>query len=170
MNDENMEPMVEQTAEHEQQHIASEKELITCKEALFKSQEQLRYLQADFENFRRHITRERAQWARMAQTTLLEDCITILDDLERAVAQMQKNGETQETEGVELVYKNFVRMLAKHGVTEIATQGMFNPQLHEALMQVETVDQPSGTILQTLQKGYMYKDVVLRPAKVSVAQ
>jgi molecular chaperone GrpE len=152
----------EQLQERQEQ---DQKELIKCQEALAKSQEQLRYLQADFENFRRNVTRERMQWARAAQIPFVEDLISIRDDIERALAQMQ-----HDREGIELVYRNLSHLLAKHGVTEITAEGVFDPVQHEALVQVEAENMPAGTIVQVLQKGYMFKDAVVRPAKVSVAK
>lgn len=181
MIDEQKEPLTEQSVADTKESASAEYALQTCKEALAKSQEQLRYLHADFENFRRNITRERAQWARAAQAPLLEDFLQILDDLERALAQMQSEEEKTRSasntsfaqisfDGIELVYKNFINMMAKHGVTEISTEGTFNPLLHEAIIEIDAEGVPSGTVVQTLQKGYMYKDAVLRHAKVSVAK
>ena len=154
--------------ENLEQQAASEasQELAHCKDALAKAHEQMRYLQADFENFRRNVTRERVQWARVAQTPLLEDLITLADDLERALAQMKKD----DAQGIELVYKNLMGMLAKQGVTVIPATGVFDPALHEAIAQVEAEGKEPGTVVQLLQKGYMHKETVLRPAKVSVAK
>jgi molecular chaperone GrpE len=151
-----------------------EQELMACKEKLAKAEERYIYLNADFENFRRNVTKERAQWAQMAQNRIFEGLVVIVDDLSRAVEDFNRLTDISESEkarfnGVELVYKNFLRFLQQHEVTEITTQGLFNPHMHEALMQVDVEGKQSGEIVAVLQKGYMHKDVVIRPAKVSVA-
>lgn len=165
----------EQNQHNEPVVTACEQELAACKEKLAKAEEKYIYLNADFENFRRNVVKERAQWAHMAQNRIFEGLVVIVDDLSRAVEDFNRLSELSDAEkarfqGVELVYKNFLRFLAQHEVTEISTQGAFNPQLHEALMQVEAEGKKSGDIVAVLQRGYMHKDVVIRPAKVSVAQ
>lgn len=165
----------EQAQKPEISHTTCEQELAACKEKLAKSEEKYIYLQADFENFRRNVVKERSQWAQMAQNRIFEGLITIVDDLSRAVEDFNRLSDSSDAEkarfqGVELVYKNFLRFLAQHEVTEIPTHGTFDPKLHEALMQVQAEGKKSGDIVAVLQKGYMHKDVVLRPAKVSVAQ
>ena len=165
----------EHNQNHEAQHTGCEQELVTLKEKLAKSEEKYIYLNADFENYRRNVVKERAQWALMAQNKIFEGLIVVVDDLSRAVEDFNRVSDISEVEkarfqGVELVYKNFVRFLAQHDVSEIPTQGVFNPQLHEALMQVDAEGKVSGDIVAVLQKGYMHKDVVIRPAKVSVAR
>lgn len=155
-------------------------ELALCKENLAKAQEKYIYLNADFENFRRNMTKERAQWTRSAQTKIFEDLISVIDDFGLAIADFQKQtalqdapiseGERSRFQGIELVYKNFIKFLDMHGITEVPTSGAFNPTMHEALVQVADESKKSGEIVAVLQKGYMHKEVVLRPAKVSVAQ
>lgn len=177
----------EECCHHHEPEMASEtkqseceQELAVCKENLAKAQEKYMYLNADFENFRRNMTKERAQWTRSAQIKIFEDLIGIIDDFSLAIADFQKQAassamqisesEKARFQGVELVYKNFLKFLDLHGITEVPTDGAFNPHMHEALVQVPTEGKESGSIVAVLQKGYMHKDVVIRPAKVSVAQ
>lgn len=150
-------------------------ELVTCREKLAKTEEQMRYLAADFDNFRRNVTKERAHWARGAQIKIFEELVGIVDDFSRAIADFQKMSAISDAErarfvGLELVYKNISKLFETHGVTEIPTNVPFNPELHEALMQVAAEGKVPGSIVDVVQKGYMMKDVVIRPAKVSVAQ
>ena len=161
----------ESTPRTDQQNVL----LIACQEKLAKTEEQLRYLSADFENFRRNVTKERAQWTRLAQIKIFEDLVGVIDDFSRAVTDVASmdsmtDAERARMEGVKLIYKNFMKFLEMHGVTEIQANIPFNPQLHEAIMQVEVEGKEAGVIIDVLQKGYLYKDTVIRPAKVSIAQ
>lgn len=165
----------EQSQNHEGPKNNCEQELAACKEKLSKAEEKYMYLNADFDNFRRNVVKERAQWAHMAQNRIFEGLIVVVDDLSRAVEDFNRLSDISDAEkarfqGVELVYKNLLRFLGQHDVVEVPTHGAFNPQLHEALMQVEAEGKKSGDIVAVLQKGYMHKEVVIRPAKVSVAQ
>ncbi len=149
-------------------------ELVVCQEKLAKTTEKLAYLTADFENFRRRTEKERVQWAHAAQVSVLMDMVTIFDDFERAFTDLSKQQLPAELKsyfsGFELIYKAFLKLLAKYGIQEITETGTFNPEYHEAVMQVANSDKEPGSVVAVLQKGYTYKDTVLRPAKVSVAQ
>lgn len=135
--------------------------------------EQFLRVTADFNNYQRRMTKERAQWMQTAQVSIIEAFLPIIDDIERAVAAASaEGGETANdavAQGVSLVAKNVQKVLTDLGVTEIDCSGAFDPALHEALMQTESADHESGHILSVLSKGYQYKDVVVRHAKVSVA-
>lgn len=121
---------------------------------------------ADFENFKRRSEKERISWITNTQASVLTDVLGIVDDFERALAQPVD----QSREGFELIYKSLQKILNKYGVQEIKEITEFDPNLHEAIMQVESPDHQSGQIVQVLQKGYRFKEQILRPAKVSVAK
>lgn len=121
---------------------------------------------ADFENFKRRSEKERIQWITNTQSSVLADVLDIVDDFERALAQPAD----QSREGFELIYKSLQKILQKYGVQEIKEVAEFDPNLHEAIMQVESADHQAGQIVQVLQKGYRFKEQILRPAKVSVAK
>jgi molecular chaperone GrpE len=121
---------------------------------------------ADFENFKRRSEKERIQWITNTQSSVLADVLDIVDDFERALAQPAD----QSREGFELIYKSLQKILQKYGVQEIKEVAEFDPNLHEAIMQVESTDHQAGQIVQVLQKGYRFKEQILRPAKVSVAK
>lgn len=154
----------------------STNDLTACQEKLAKSEEQYRYLQADFENFRRNMAKERVYWTNTAQIKIFEDLLPVIDDFARAVEDYQKQSDSfSEIEkarftGIELVYKNFLKFLSANNIVEVPTNVPFNPRMHEALMQVVAEDKKTGEVVAVLQKGYMRNDVVIRPAKVSVAQ
>lgn len=97
----------------------------------------------------------------------------IIDNFERAIAlERQEIPEQLRAwfDGIRMVYQDLVKLLVRYEVTEIECHGLFNPEVHEALMQVDAGDKESGTIVEILQKGYKIKDRVIRPAKVSVAK
>lgn len=122
---------------------------------------------ADFENYKKRAEKERSLWITSAQSSILSDLLSIVDDFDRAFSLSQEN---QSLTGFSLIHKELHKFLEKHGVTEIKEVKQFDPHLHEAIMNAESADHESGAIVQVLQKGYMFKGQVLRPAKVSVAK
>lgn len=122
---------------------------------------------ADFENYKKRAEKERSVWITSAQSSILSDLLNIVDDFDRAFAQAQ---EDKSLAGFALIHKEFQKFLEKHGVMEMQQTMQFDPHLHEAIMHVESPEQESGSIVQVLQKGYMFKGQVLRPARVSVAK
>jgi len=113
-------------------------------------------------------------WIGTAQAEILADLLTIVDNFERALAEHEKQEKTPERkawiEGFALIYQSLITLLNKSGVEEITEHGIFNPIYHEALVQVDSPDHESGTVVEIMQKGYSFKGKVLRPAKVSVAK
>lgn len=122
---------------------------------------------ADYENFKRRSEKERVQWITNTQAAMLNDLLSVVDDFDRAFANKDQAGSP---EGFQMIYKSFQKLLDKFGVQEIKEVAEFDPNLHEAIMQVESPDHQAGQIVQVLQKGYRFKDQILRPAKVSVAK
>ncbi|MCL4229809.1 nucleotide exchange factor GrpE [Candidatus Dependentiae bacterium] len=145
-----------------------------CQAQLQEWREKYLRVQADFDNFTRRIEKEKSSWMRVVQATMLKDMLTIVDDVERAFATNMAIELTPELQqwlaGFELIGKSLQKFLLAQGVEEISQMSTFDPRLHEALMQVTSADHASGSIVEVFQKGYLFKDEVLRPAKVSVAQ
>lgn len=141
-------------------------------EAQSKTQEYLDAWQrerADFTNFRRRAEADAQQSYRYASGTTIKKFLTVMDDLERALAH-RPSGDTW-ADGVELVYRKFQSVLDAEGLTRIDAEGKpFDPNLHEAIMQEPSTEHESGTVIAVLQQGYMHGDRVLRPALVKVAQ
>src|SRR3990172_1275262 len=128
---------------------------------------------ADLQNFQRRIDRERSEWAVVIQANVLEKIVPFIDELERAISAAEQNIAQEQLswlEGFQLMLKNFKKTLTTLGVEEIDTTGVFNPVVHEALMQVESQDHSSGHIVQILSRGYIFKGKVIRHARVSVAK
>jgi molecular chaperone GrpE len=128
---------------------------------------------ADFENYRKRVQRDMAEFRKYANEQLTLELLTVVDHLGLALKHAGDTGESVMglQEGVELVYKQFRDVLEKFGVkTFSATGEPFDPMRHDALMQVETDDMPENTVVAVLQDGYLYYDKVLRHAKVSVSK
>jgi molecular chaperone GrpE len=126
---------------------------------------------ADFENYQKRMQRDLATERRFAQAPLAADLLGALDNLERATAAAEKVGEKGPlVQGVAMVHSQLLDVLRRHGVTRIDPQGQpFDPNLHQAVMQQPTKDQPPMTVVQVLEPGYMIHDRVLRPARVAVS-
>jgi molecular chaperone GrpE len=126
---------------------------------------------AELENFKKRASREKEETIRFANESLVKDLLPIVDNLERAVSHAQGGGNGRPlVEGVEMVLKSMLDVLAKHGVTPVESKGQpFDPTKHEAMAQIPTEAQQPNTVVEEHQRGYMYKDRLLRPALVSVA-
>lgn len=128
---------------------------------------QLRYLQADFENFRRFSAKEKEQITTLANERLISDLLVILDDFERALPAL---GEGKNREGLEIIYKKLLRILAGYGLEPLECVGRkFDPAVHEALCR-EQCGKETGTVIEEIGRGYRLKNKVVRPAKVKIAE
>lgn len=131
-------------------------------------QEKYSRLFADFQNFQKRLEREYAALKRSVQKDLLLDLLSVIDNIDRA---LEVKTEAQDWRaGIELVRKETLKVLQKHGVEEMQVQKTFNPTVHESIMFVQSAEHQAGEVVAVLEKGYMFGDMVLRPAKVSVAQ
>lgn len=129
---------------------------------------------AEMENLRKRTAKEKEEFAKYAQESLMLNLLPVVDNLERALeAAKNHQGNADPStwqEGVNLVLKQFLDTLDKMGVKPIAAEGApFDPHFHHAVMQVETGEAAEGTVVEVLQKGYLLKDRLLRPAMVKVA-
>ena len=127
-------------------------------------------LAADFDNYRKRVAREHADLTARANERLVNELLPVLDDLERALEAAAEHEEAKLEEGVQLVHRSLVTLLERHGLSEIATEGAFDPHVHEALLAQPGEGAEEGSVLQVLQKGYRLGDKVLRPARVIVAE
>jgi molecular chaperone GrpE len=127
-------------------------------------------LAADFENYKKRAARERQEYVTLANERLLKELLPILDDLERALNAAEEHEEAKLEEGVRLTYKSLASLLSRNGVEEIATDGKFDPHVHEALLAQPAEDREQGDVIDVIQKGYKLGDRVVRPARVIVAE
>jgi len=130
----------------------------------------LQRVAAEFENYRKRTARDRADLVARATERLVKELLPVLDDLERALEAAAEHEEAKLEEGVQLVHRALASALGGEGLLEIATEGPFDPHVHEALLSQPSEGAESGTVLQVLQKGYRLGDRVLRPARVIVAE
>jgi molecular chaperone GrpE len=128
----------------------------------------LRRLAAEFDNYRKRVARDQDALARRAAERLVGSLLPVLDDLERALEAAEQHEEATLEDGVRLVHRALSEALRKEGLTEIATEGPFDPHVHEALLS-QPSEAPEGDVIQVLQKGYELGDRVLRPARVVVS-
>lgn len=128
---------------------------------------------ADFENIKKRLEKEKYQAIDYASEKFAKDLLSTMDTLEMALQSANADAPAEELieklkEGIELTIKNMVNTFEKHDITTVETEE-FDPQVHNAVMQVQSEDHQSGQIVQVMQKGYMYKERLLRPAMVSIA-
>lgn len=127
--------------------------------------------QADFENYRKRIEKERSDDSRRATARVVEGLIPVIDGFEHALAAHREAAEYETyRKGFELIYKQLVDNVTRLGVERLDPLGkQFDPHLHQAMDRTETVDHEDGQILQVFQPGYVFHGRVLRPAMVRVA-
>jgi molecular chaperone GrpE len=126
--------------------------------------------QADFDNYRKRIEKERIEDSKRATARVIEGLIPVIDGFEHALAAHREAEYENYRKGFELIYKQLVDHLTKLGVERVEPLGKpFDPHLHQAMDRAETKDHDDGTILQVFQPGYVFHGRVLRPAMVRVA-
>lgn len=153
-----------------------EEEYLALKDEAAKAKEywdRLLRLQADFENNRKRLEKEKQDFVKFANEGIILELLNILDDLERTLELAQSKHEDLPAflKGVEMILAHLYEMLKEYGVKPIEAEGkLFDPNYHEALMQIEDKEKPEHTIVEELQKGYMFNDRVIRTSKVKVSK
>lgn len=137
---------------------------------LKETHERLLRTAAEFDNFRKRAAKEKDDVQRFGSERLLKDFLPVMDNLERALDHAEQHDPRQVIEGVRLVQKLFENTLAKHGVLGFSALGKpFDPGMHEALMQQDS-DEPAGTVVSEMARGYKLNERLVRPAAVVVAK
>lgn len=174
----------EETAEQEVQSEVVEETTKeeTLEDKVAKLEQQLKdsedkYLRvhADFENIKKRLEKEKYQAIDYASEKFAKDLLAPIDTLELALSSTNTQLDAHELlekvkEGISLTIKNFNTTFEKHNITKVETDGEFDPNVHNAVMQVDSADHEDGAIVQELQKGYLLKDRLLRPAMVSICK
>ncbi|RLJ02625.1 MAG: nucleotide exchange factor GrpE [Candidatus Aenigmatarchaeota archaeon] len=128
--------------------------------------DQLKYLQADFDNYKKIVLRERENFVKQANENLIKELLTILDEFERSFVLIKNKDDLR---GLELIYKNFLKILEKFGLKKIEAVGKkFDPYYHEVLLK-EKSDKDEGIILEEFQSGYLLNGKVIRHSKVKIS-
>ncbi len=154
-------------------------ELKTLKKELEKKEQaiddyinHIKRAQADFENYKKRVEKEREQASQREIEKLVSEILPILDNLSRALDASKKNHDLESLiSGVEMTQKSLSGILEKEGLKEIECLGKeFDPNLHEAMMTVESREHKDNTVCEELEKGYIFKNRLIRPAKVKVTK
>jgi len=125
---------------------------------------------ADLENYRKRANREKEELLNYGNKSLIEEILPIVDNLERALAHADEEGQSAVVEGIRMTHVMLVAALKKFGVTPLESVGTtFDPAFHQAMTQVPTDQHPPNTVVNEFQKGYLLKERLLRPAMVSVS-
>ncbi len=128
----------------------------------------LQWLQAEFENFRKRIDKEKNDYVKYANKNLIMKLLDSVDDLERIMNNIK---DKEITDGLNMIYKNFLHVLENEGLKKIDASGKnFDPYKHEAFLQVVDNSKSENTVVEELQKGYMLNENVIRPAKVKISK
>lgn len=127
--------------------------------------------QADFDNFRRRTLKEKEELGKYASAKLITELLPVIDNFERALSTTAENADLSSyAKGVEMIFRQLEGILETEGLTAMEPVGTpFNPEFHQAIMQVESEEYEEGTVVEVVQKGYLLKDKVLRPAMVKVS-
>ncbi|UQZ32966.1 nucleotide exchange factor GrpE [Paenibacillus sp. PK3_47] len=128
-------------------------------------------VQADYDNFRRRTLKEKEELAQYATSKLVNELLPVLDNFERALATAPASADSEAfSKGVNMIFRQLEGVLKSEGLTAMETVGQpFNPEYHQAIMQVESDEHEEGIVTEEVQKGYLLKDKVLRPAMVKVS-
>ncbi|MDO5134346.1 MAG: nucleotide exchange factor GrpE [Eubacteriales bacterium] len=149
-----------------------DKEKAAMKEKIAGLEDRVMRQMAEFDNYRKRTDKEKQQMFSMGERNVIEKMLPIIDNFERglaAIPEEEKNGPL--ASGMEMIYRQLTKQLEDLGVTPIEAVGQeFDPNFHNAVMQVESAEYPSGTVAQEFQKGYKYHDTVVRHSMVGVAQ
>ena len=166
----------QETSEEEKKSFLKNKKKDKKEEALKQKVEELedrvKRQMAEFENFRKRTEKEKSAMYEVGAKSVIEKILPVVDNFERGlgtIPEEEKGGAF--AEGMNMIYKQLVGELEKLGVKPIEAVGQeFNPEFHNAVMQVESEEYESGMVAQELQKGYTYHDTVVRHSMVAVVQ
>ena len=130
---------------------------------------------ADFENSKKRLEKDKMNAVAYANESFAKDILAVMDSFENALASMEESEESTEVfekmkEGVNLTHEQLKKVLEKNSIKEVECEGEFDPEVHQAIMQVESDAHQTGDVVQVMQKGYTIKDRVLRPAMVSTCK
>ncbi len=133
--------------------------------------DQLKRQMAEFDNFRKRTEKEKSSMYEMGASSIIEKILPIIDNFERGLATVPEDSQDPMATGMRMIYKQLLDELSKAGVKPIEALGKeFDPNFHNAVMQVESEEYESGFVAQEMQKGYMYKETVIRYSMVAVVQ
>jgi molecular chaperone GrpE len=169
--EENKEAKEEENKAEEIIESQLKKELENSKKQCDEYLNRLMRLQADFDNYKKRVAKEREDMYTFALENIVLSILPVMDNMERAVSSFKSdNLDAKYVEGIEMVQKQLVSVMEKNGVKEIPSEGCdFDPNFHHAVMQCEAEEGEDNKIKMVMQKGYMLGNKVIRPSLVQVA-
>ena len=162
------EAVSEETKKPEKKKRADKKQ-DKLKEQIEELEDKTKRQMAEFENFRKRSEKEKSMMFDMGVKHIVEKILPVVDNFERGLQSISEEEQNSFYEGMLMIYKQMIANLEQAGVKPIEAIGVeFNPDLHNAVMQVESEEYESGFVAQELQKGYKYNDTVIRHSMVAV--
>ena len=161
---------VEEPEDRSEQIESLEKELAEKEETIEELKDRIRHLKADFDNYKKRQGDKKEEAVEQAKGKVIMDVVPIYDNLDRAFKSFEKNDDKDSfIEGIEKIYAQFDEFLSKREVELIKAEGeKFDPNKHQALMRVESDEHEHNEITEEFERGYKFKDRVLKPSKVKV--
>lgn len=163
--------MQEQSSNEEKVEAGFQAEMEALRNEVSEQQQRALRAQADFDNFRRRTVKEKEELAKYASSKLITELLPVIDNFERALAATEETPEFEAfSKGVSMIFRQLETVLNAEGLNAMNCVGQpFNPEFHQAIMQVESDVYEEGIVVEEVQKGFMLKDKVLRPAMVKVS-
>jgi molecular chaperone GrpE len=165
---------VEEQTEEEQTEVETDPLEVALAEAADYKDKYLR-AHADFENSKKRLEKDKMNAVSYANESFAKDILSVMDSFENALSSMENSEDSSEIlanmkEGVNLTFEQLKKILTKNSIKEIDCEGEFDPEVHQAIMQVESDAHETGDVVQVMQKGYTIKGRILRPAMVSTCK
>lgn len=165
---------VEQAPEEkdEKTGMTADQEMARMQQELEEANDMMLRLAAEMDNYKKRTAKERESLIKYAGQNIIQELLPILDNFERAIESANKSKDFSSfLEGVEMIYRQMSEALERKGIIRIDAVGKcFDPNIHEAVMQVASEEHPENIVVEELQKGYMLHDRVIRPSMVAVSK
>lgn len=157
---------------YSKKNISLEEELEKVKAKVEEKNNQLLRLQAEYDNYRKRTLKEKTELIKYATEGLVGELLPILDNFDRAISAAKVSSDFASfSQGVEMILRQIQDALGKEGLKAIEAVGQpFDPNIHDAVLRVQSDEHPENTVLEELQKGYYLKEKVLRPSMVKVSK
>lgn len=170
-NHDEVNEFTQQEVNESQDNEVAEDQATVISTQLEEAQNKLLRVQADYDNFRRRTLKEKEELAKYASVKLVEKLLPTVDNFDRAISASVANQDFEAlAKGVDMIFRQLMSTMEEEGLTVMNAVGEpFNPEYHQAVMTVETDEYEEGIVVEELQKGYILKDKVIRPAMVKVS-
>jgi len=158
--------------EEVQKELTPDQEMARMQQEMEEANDMMLRLAAELDNYKKRVAKERESLIRYAAQDILQELIPVLDNFERAIESARKSNDFDSfLEGVKMIYKNMHDAMGRKGLVRIDAVGeTFDPNIHEAVMQINSEEYPENVVAEELQKGYMLHDRVVRPSMVVVSK